>query len=85
MISSAEAQRIAEDAAVNRVAEREDGKLTPHIKEFDKELEIAPKLNESVYIYTFDIQIATDRWMYEVEVEVNAKTGQTRIVDLDME
>lgn len=85
LISSAEAQRIAEDAAVNRVAEREDGKLTPHIKEFDKELEIAPKLNESVYIYTFDIQIATDRWMYEVEVEVNAKTGQTRIVDLDTE
>ena len=85
LISSEEARTIAEAAAVNRVAEREDGTLTPHIVEMDKELEIAPKLTDSVYVYTFDLQILSDKWLYEVEVEVNAKTGYAFISDFDRE
>ena len=85
LISSEEARTIAEAAAVNRVAEREDGTLTPHIVDMDKELEIAPKLTDSVYVYTFDLQILSDKWLYEVEVEVNAKTGYAFISDFDRE
>ena len=85
LISSEEARTIAEAAAVNRVAEREDGTLTPHIVDMDKELEIAPKLTDSVYVYTFDFRIMADRWLYEVEVEVNAKTGYAFISDFDRE
>ena len=83
LVSAEEARLIAENTAVKRVSESETGTLTPDVVDIDKELEIAPKLTDSVYVYSFDIKIMADRWIYEIEVEVNAQTGYAAITDFD--
>lgn len=76
------AETLAVDYAYGYMAENKlfDGEKSA-LKVFDREkdFDMTTPLKKSLYVYSFDIGAG----QYEIEVEVNSKTGECRVTDVD--